>query len=346
MSRHRNTHLYTAPLAALVALSLSAAPIFAQDTTPSASPTISTQSPTLPGPADTGSPQGIILPADQAGGTAPAPQATTSQPAGTPAVAPQAAGTPVVTPVEAAAPEPAPASLTEHFNTSVERAREFLQNGGPAIWAIAALSVVTLAVILWKVWRLVLAGAWSRRNSAKAVALWEAGDKQAALARVKNRRGLRSRFCAATMQAAITRPASAAREEATRVARELLARTSGGLRALELIATIAPLLGLLGTVLGMIAAFQALQEAGNRADPALLAGGIWEALLTTAAGMAVAIPASVALTWFEAVIDRVRQDMESLAARLFVHDAGLLEDPAKATPPISEVTHEQQLAAQ
>ncbi|XHE58623.1 MotA/TolQ/ExbB proton channel family protein [Phaeobacter sp. BS52] len=85
-----------------------------------------------------------------------------------------------------------------------------------------------------------------------------------------------------------------------------------------MIATIAPLLGLLGTVLGMIAAFQALQAAGSKADPALLAGGIWEALLTTAAGMAVAIPASAALTWFEAVITRIRRDVEDSATRIFV----------------------------
>ena len=51
----------------------------------------------------------------------------------------------------------------------------------------------------------------------------------------------------------------------------------------------------------MIAAFQALQEAGAQADPATLAGGIWEALLTTAMGMAVAIPASMALTWFDSI---------------------------------------------
>ena len=109
-----------------------------------------------------------------------------------------------------------------------------------------------------------------------------------------------------------------AREETARVAKREIAQAGVGLRALELIATIAPLLGLLGTVLGMIAAFQALQQAGNRADPALLAGGIWEALLTTAAGMAVAIPASAALTWFEAVIDRIRRDVEDGATRLFV----------------------------
>jgi biopolymer transport protein ExbB len=113
-------------------------------------------------------------------------------------------------------------------------------------------------------------------------------------------------------------PDEAAREETGRVAKRLLGQAAGGLRALELIATIAPLLGLLGTVLGMISAFQALQQAGSKADPSLLAGGIWEALLTTAAGMAVAIPASAALTWFEAVIDALRQDLEDLSARIFI----------------------------
>ena len=68
----------------------------------------------------------------------------------------------------------------------------------------------------------------------------------------------------------------------------------------------------------MIAAFQALQEAGSRADPAALAGGIWEALLTPAAGMAVAIPAGVTLTWFESVADRLRHEMEDAATRIFL----------------------------
>jgi biopolymer transport protein ExbB len=110
-----------------------------------------------------------------------------------------------------------------------------------------------------------------------------------------------------------------AREETTRYARARLTDLRVGLRALELIATTAPLLGLLGTVLGMIDAFQALQEAGNRADPAALAGGIWEALLTTAAGMAVAIPAGAALVWFESVCDRTQADLEDIATRIFVH---------------------------
>ncbi|MBL3554661.1 MotA/TolQ/ExbB proton channel family protein, partial [Rhodovulum sulfidophilum] len=110
--------------------------------------------------------------------------------------------------------------------------------------------------------------------------------------------------------------ATTAREEVARVATRELTRARSGLRALDLIATIAPLIGLLGTVLGMIAAFKTLQETGARADPSALAGGIWEALLTTAAGMAVAIPASVALSWFESVTEAARVDIEDAATRV------------------------------
>jgi biopolymer transport protein ExbB len=204
--------------------------------------------------------------------------------------------------------------------SAVDRSQRILRNGGPAIWAIAALSIVTLALILWKIWRLTLVGAWSRGRAGKAVAAYEAGQVDVALAIVQDRRALRSKVVSAAIRARQDRPDDLAREETARVARNELADVSVGLRALELIATIAPLLGLLGTVLGMIAAFQALQESGSRADPALLAGGIWEALLTTAAGMAVAIPASAALSWFESVIDRLRRDMEDAASRIFVAD--------------------------
>lgn len=193
--------------------------------------------------------------------------------------------------------------------------------GGPAIWAIAALSVITLALILWKVWRLALLGAWSGgRRSRRAVAHWSAGREAEALSMIDGRRSCRALLAQAAMRA--RRDPSlgedGARAETERVARALLARARAGLRPLELIASIAPLLGLLGTVLGMIAAFQALQEAGSRADPAALAGGIWEALLTTAAGMAVAIPAGVTLTWFESVADRLRHEMEDAATRIFL----------------------------
>lgn len=218
-----------------------------------------------------------------------------------------------------AAPEQ-PATLVEVVEDASNRGMEFLVNGGPAIWAIAALSVVTVALILWKIWRLVLEGAWSRRTSRRAVQAWEEGDATLALTIVKDRKGVRSRLVTAAMRARLSLNEDAAREETSRIAKRLLGAQGSALRALELISTIAPLLGLLGTVMGMIAAFQALQAAGSNADPSLLAGGIWEALLTTAAGMAVAIPASMALTWFEAVVENLRMDMEDLSARIFVAD--------------------------
>ncbi len=199
-----------------------------------------------------------------------------------------------------------------------------LDRGGVVLWVIAAMSVATTALILWKFWRLAQAGAWSTRRAETAVAAWLAGD-MAAAARAAGG-DLRSRLVAAAIAArrdpSLTEVA--AREETLRVARVGLAEARAGLRGLDLVATVAPLLGLLGTVLGMIAAFQALQVAGARADPSLLAGGIWEALLTTAAGMGVAIPAGVALVWFESIAERLQADMEDLATRIF------LRGPAEA----------------
>ncbi|MEM0989122.1 MAG: MotA/TolQ/ExbB proton channel family protein [Pseudomonadota bacterium] len=198
-------------------------------------------------------------------------------------------------------------------------AGEFLEKGGFAIWAIAALSVVTLAIILWKLWRLSHIGVWRRDRAEAAVNAWLRFDDATALETAIGGSGVRAKVVAAAI-ASIHRPGWSehdAREETVRVAKSELASARSGLRALELIATIAPLLGLFGTVLGMIAAFQQLQASGARADPSALAGGIWEALLTTAAGMAVAIPASAALTWFESVADRLRLDLEDVATRIF-----------------------------
>lgn len=232
--------------------------------------------------------------------------------------APPTANETVISEPVATAPVATDPVTSDPVQGAIDQALVFLQDGGPSIWAIAGLSVITMALILWKIWRLALIGAWSKGRAQSAVKLFEQGQLDLAQQAVAGRRGVRSKSVGAALHAVRTHPEDRAREETTRVARREIAEAGTGLRALELIATIAPLLGLLGTVLGMIAAFQALQEAGSRADPALLAGGIWEALLTTAAGMAVAIPASVALTWFEAVIDRIRRDIEDNVTRIFV----------------------------
>jgi biopolymer transport protein ExbB len=95
-------------------------------------------------------------------------------------------------------------------------------------------------------------------------------------------------------------------------------------RWLEVIGNVSPLLGLLGTVIGMIQAFQKLEAGGSKVDPALLSGGIWTALLTTAVGLVVALPAITALNLFEGKVDQVRLAMRDASARVI---AGLHARP-------------------
>ena len=84
------------------------------------------------------------------------------------------------------------------------------------------------------------------------------------------------------------------------------------LRMINGIATVCPLLGLLGTVLGMIKAFNAIVSAGAMGQPELLAGGIGEALITTAAGLSVAIPALIAYMFFISRVDKLIVEIDAL----------------------------------
>ena len=77
-------------------------------------------------------------------------------------------------------------------------------------------------------------------------------------------------------------------------------------------------MGLLGTVIGMVQAFSKVAEHQGQVDPGLLAGGIWVALLTTAAGLAVAIPAVIMLHYFEKKIEVITFQL-SKYGQLFVH---------------------------
>jgi biopolymer transport protein ExbB len=76
------------------------------------------------------------------------------------------------------------------------------------------------------------------------------------------------------------------------------------LQALATIGNIAPLLGLLGTVIGMIKAFMVIQQMGGKVNAAVLAGGIWEAMMTTALGLSVALPAIVAHSYLLSRVDK------------------------------------------
>ncbi|MBF0232463.1 MAG: MotA/TolQ/ExbB proton channel family protein [Desulfamplus sp.] len=92
---------------------------------------------------------------------------------------------------------------------------------------------------------------------------------------------------------------------------EEIRELSSNLQILATIANIAPLLGLLGTVLGMIKAFMVIQEMGGKVNASVLAGGIWEAMLTTALGLAVALPAIVAHSYLLSKIDKYEAQLQS-----------------------------------
>lgn len=199
-----------------------------------------------------------------------------------------------------------------------DRIGEMLAVGGPVVAILLALSIVALAIILAKVWQFHMLRLGDRRTPEQAIRHLAAGQPDAAIGIAG-----RSPNPVAQVLAIVLRGQrdganeQTIREEAQRCGNDRLQEVRAWLRPLEVIASLAPLLGLFGTVLGMIDAFQQLSEAGNQVDPSILSGGIWEALLTTAVGLAVAIPVVAVLAWLESRADAAAQAMESAVTRLF-----------------------------
>lgn len=169
----------------------------------------------------------------------------------------------------------------------------FIDVGGVVVAILCCVSVLTLALVLYKIWQFQLAGVGRHQHLQRAVDAWDLGDRNAARSELAQSKSYLRRV----VEDAVTNPNS---ERLDAEAESSFARLEKGLGTLDIVSQLAPLLGLFGTVLGMIEAFQALQNAGSAVDPSLLAGGIWVALLTTAAGLAVAMPTALVLTWFEA----------------------------------------------
>ena len=192
--------------------------------------------------------------------------------------------------------------------------QDALNVGGPALWVIFGISVVLLTVGLWKFWHFIKLGAWNRKQADEILKLWL--EKKIEPPDI-NPRNIRAKILGQTILAISNQNYTndMVREECVRLANKNLNEARRGLRIIDLIITIAPLVGLLGTVLGMIEAFQALQDSGAQADPSALAGGMWGALLTTAAGMGIAIPASILLSWYDSVVSNVQADIENLATQ-------------------------------
>lgn len=177
---------------------------------------------------------------------------------------------------------------------------------------LIGLSIMATAVVLLKVWQFAWSGVGHHRHAEQALRAWLEGNRDAALARVKGKRSPTARVVFHGMQG-ISNNADEGhlREDVERIALDELANLRSFMRVLDATVQLAPLIGLFGTVIGMIYAFQALQDAGAEADPTVLAGGIWVALMTTAVGLAVAIPAAFCNYWLEGRIEREQHAMES-----------------------------------
>ncbi len=195
---------------------------------------------------------------------------------------------------------------------------EWLRLGGPAMGVLALLSVTALTLVIVKLWEFSERRIGARNFVAPAFAAWERGQPDQALAALAGAPSPLAAVLSQGMQTLIDPDLSEAqaRERIERSAIEQLESVRGHLRTLDLIGNLAPLLGLLGTVLGMIDAFQALQAAGDRVQPSILSGGIWKALLTTAVGLGVAISAVAAVGYFDRRIELLQQAMESALTRL------------------------------
>lgn len=187
--------------------------------------------------------------------------------------------------------------------------------GGQVIYiAIALASIVGLGVVIERLWRLVpLRGAFDGSFGAVESALRGGGPK-AGLKALGGQDGPMARILRRGLEAA---PAG---EEHVRVvtheaAQQEVPGLERGLGALAVVGQVAPLLGLLGTVIGLMQAFRAA-SAADRVTPALLADGIYHALGTTAAGLCVAIPAWIAYAFLSGLVGRLVERLETAAGEL------------------------------
>ena len=190
-----------------------------------------------------------------------------------------------------------------------------LAQGGPIMWVLLAVSAVAVAVFLERFLHYHRAQINSTEflsgvrnvlrleNIVEAISICEATPgpvarlvKTAILTRERGREGVRE-----------------ALEEAGLVE---VPRLEEKLNLLATFAQIAPLLGLLGTVLGFIRTFRALEAAGPNAIVRDLAGGVWEALICTAAGLAVAIPCYAAYNFLVSRVNSIVMDMEKAATEV------------------------------
>jgi biopolymer transport protein ExbB len=208
-----------------------------------------------------------------------------------------------------------------------------LDLGGPVVAVLVLISIVTLAVVIWKLWQFKSSGVGRHRALRASLSLWDQHRTAEARQELEHSTSYLAPVVALAYDAG---PAPRLTERLEAEAETRFLQLERGFRFLDTVAQIAPLLGLFGTVLGMIEAFQALQDAGSQVDPSILAGGIWVALLTTAVGLAVAMPTSAVLSWLESRMEAERviagRAIATVLTPLDAAEAGAREPAGAAMP--------------
>lgn len=219
-----------------------------------------------------------------------------------------------------------------------------IEAGGPTIVILAVMSIISMTVFLLKCTQFLWFGLERKKKIIKALEFWREDDAENALHTLRHTKNPIARVLEIAISLKNTSDNDELiKEEVLRVAKRQLASARSHHRILEVIATLSPLLGLLGTVLGMIVAFQSLQSAGAAVDPSVLSGGIWEALLTTAAGLIVAIPTVLGLNWLEQKVDNLKLNMEDAMTQIFT--SRLAKEKTSQSVYLQDVSDNQKIPA-
>ena len=186
---------------------------------------------------------------------------------------------------------------------------DFLLKGGPLMWPILLCSIVSFTIVLERFYYLYRERTKIPNIFSRVKSLLKEERVDEALKLCESTSGPIAHILAIGIH--LRRRSLEEKEKIiARAGSRIVRQLDKNLRGLAIIGNITPLLGLLGTVTGMIKAFIKIQELGGRVDASVLAGGIWEALLTTAAGLSVAIPALVAYHYFEGKVDDYTAQMK------------------------------------
>ena len=191
---------------------------------------------------------------------------------------------------------------------------DFFELGGPVVVLLIVVSVITLTIILFKIFQFTASAVGNNQVLYSELRkLVTASEDQVE----RTLTGSRNIFAPMILDATNCDKTEEALKRLQAAAEIRFVKLESGFRFLDTVVQLAPLLGLFGTVLGMIEAFQALQAAGTQVDPSLLAGGIWVALLTTAVGLIIAIPTAMSLAWLESRVEKERVFFDWAIALVF-----------------------------